>query len=67
MRSGIEVAKGVSLGGALPDIWIPESRYLTTKAYVGAAAAAAWSPGAWRTRRSCSSAGGPRAGFDVVG
>ncbi len=35
MRSGIDVAQGVSLGGALPDIWIPESRHLTTRAYVG--------------------------------
>lgn len=35
MRPGIDVAKGVSLGGALPDIWIPESRYLTTEPYVG--------------------------------
>ncbi|MDR7251573.1 hypothetical protein J2X46_000545 [Nocardioides sp. BE266] len=35
MRPGVDVAKGVSLGGALPDIWIPESRYLTTQAYIG--------------------------------
>ncbi|WP_374458135.1 substrate-binding domain-containing protein [Nocardioides sp.] len=35
LRPGIDVAKGVALGGAVPDIWIPESRFLTTKAYVG--------------------------------
>ncbi|WP_322921270.1 VWA domain-containing protein [Nocardioides renjunii] len=38
MRSGIDVAQGVSMGGALPDIWIPEARYLTTAAHLGPAA-----------------------------
>ncbi|RYB93160.1 VWA domain-containing protein [Nocardioides oleivorans] len=37
-RSGMEVAQGVSMGGALPDVWIPESRFLTTRAYLGPAA-----------------------------
>ena len=36
MRSGGEVALGVSTGGALPDIWIPESRLLLSRAYLGA-------------------------------
>jgi Mg-chelatase subunit ChlD len=36
VRSGIEVAAGVGLGGAqLPDVWIPEASYLTTPAYLG--------------------------------
>lgn len=35
VRAGIDVAKGVALGGAVPDIWIPESRFLTTQAYAG--------------------------------
>ena len=35
-RSGGEVALGVSTGGALPDIWIPESRLLLSRAYLGA-------------------------------
>ena len=35
MRSGGEVALGVSTGGALPDIWIPESRLLLSRAYLG--------------------------------
>ncbi len=38
MRSGIEVAAGVSLGGALPDIWIPETHFLMTPTYVGTTA-----------------------------
>lgn len=37
-RSGGEVALGVSMGGALPDIWIPESRFWLNRAYLGAAA-----------------------------
>jgi Mg-chelatase subunit ChlD len=36
-RGGMEVARGVSMGGALPDVWIPESRFLTTRAYLGPA------------------------------
>jgi len=36
MRSGGEVALGVSTGGDLPDIWIPESRLLVSRAYLGA-------------------------------
>ncbi|KQV64987.1 hypothetical protein ASC64_14875 [Nocardioides sp. Root122] len=35
MRSGIEVSLGIATGGDTPDIWIPEARYLTTKAYLG--------------------------------
>jgi hypothetical protein len=38
MRSGIDVARGVSMGGALPDVWIPEAHFLTTDAYLGEAA-----------------------------
>src|SRR5690349_5361020 len=37
MRSGIEVARGVSMGGALPDVWVPEAHFLTTDAYLGPA------------------------------
>lgn len=36
MRTGGEVASGVSTGGALPDIWIPESRFWLGRAYLGA-------------------------------
>lgn len=35
MRRGLAVALGVGTGGALPDIWIPESRFLTTERYLG--------------------------------
>src|SRR5829696_7053287 len=35
MRPGSEVALGVALGGALPDVWIPEAHFLMSKAYVG--------------------------------
>ncbi|NYE37363.1 Mg-chelatase subunit ChlD [Nocardioides cavernae] len=38
MRPGIEVAGSASLGGGLPDIWIPEARFLTSRAYLGDAA-----------------------------
>jgi Mg-chelatase subunit ChlD len=34
-RSGAEVALGVSTGGALPDIWIPESRIWLGRARLG--------------------------------
>lgn len=37
-RPGIAVAQGVSMGGDLPDIWIPEAHVLTTEAYLGRAA-----------------------------
>ena len=37
MRPGIAVAQGVSMGGELPDIWIPEAHVLTTEAYLGRA------------------------------
>lgn len=37
-RPGIAVAQGVSMGGDLPDIWIPEAHVLTTEAYLGQAA-----------------------------
>src|SRR5688572_21106632 len=37
-RPGIAVAQGVSMGGELPDIWIPEAHVLTTEAYLGRAA-----------------------------
>src|SRR6478735_6588249 len=37
MRSGIEVARGVSMGGTLPDVWVPESHFLATDAYLGPA------------------------------
>lgn len=36
MRTGGDVASGVSTGGALPDIWIPESRLWLGRAYLGA-------------------------------
>ena len=36
MRPGGEVVLGVAAGGALPDIWIPESRLLLGRAYLGA-------------------------------
>lgn len=35
VRSGAEVALGVSTGGALPDIWIPESRIWLGRARLG--------------------------------
>lgn len=38
MRTGTEVARGVSMGGELPDVWIPEAHFLTTEPYVGSAA-----------------------------
>ena len=37
LRPGIGVAQGVSMGGDLPDIWIPEAHVLTTEAYLGRA------------------------------
>lgn len=37
LRSGIEVARGVSMGGALPDVWVPEAHFLATEAYLGRA------------------------------
>jgi Mg-chelatase subunit ChlD len=37
VRSGAEVALGVSMGGALPDIWIPESRIWLGRARLGEA------------------------------
>jgi hypothetical protein len=38
VRSGAEVALGVSTGGALPDIWVPESRIWLGRARLGEAA-----------------------------
>lgn len=35
MRPGIEVAAAAALGGEVPDIWVPEARFLTTHAYLG--------------------------------
>ena len=35
-RTGGDVALGVSLGGALPDIWIPDSRLWLNPAFLGA-------------------------------
>ncbi|GAA5115370.1 substrate-binding domain-containing protein [Alloalcanivorax gelatiniphagus] len=35
MRSGIDVARGVSMGGELPDVWIPEAHFLTTEVFLG--------------------------------
>ena len=37
MRSGIEVARGVSMGGRVPDVWVPEAHFLATDAYLGPA------------------------------
>lgn len=37
LRPGIGVAQGVSMGGDLPDVWIPEAHVLTTEAYLGRA------------------------------
>lgn len=34
-RTGGEVARGVSTGGALPDIWIPDSRVWLGRAHLG--------------------------------
>ena len=34
-RPGIKVARGVALGGAVPDVWIPEAHFLLTQPYVG--------------------------------
>ena len=31
MRSGMEVARGASLGGRLPDVWIPEAHFVATE------------------------------------
>lgn len=36
-RSGIEVARGASMGGELPDVWIPEAHFVTTEAFLGRA------------------------------
>ena len=35
VRSGGDVARGVSTGGALPDLWIPESRFWLGHALLG--------------------------------
>ncbi len=35
VRGGLGVALGIATGGDVPDIWIPEARYLTTRAYLG--------------------------------
>ncbi|MBC2933754.1 VWA domain-containing protein [Nocardioides sp. zg-1228] len=37
MRSGVDVARSASMGGALPDVWIPEAHFLTATAYLGSA------------------------------
>jgi len=34
-RSGGDVARGVGTGGALPDLWIPESRFWLGRAWLG--------------------------------
>jgi hypothetical protein len=38
LRTGGEVARGVATGGALPDVWIPEARFWTTRTFLGEAA-----------------------------
>ncbi len=38
MRTGGEVARGVSMGGTLPDIWVPESRFWLGRPWMGAGA-----------------------------
>jgi hypothetical protein len=38
MRSGIEVSRGASLGGTVPDVWIPESHFVATESFLGKAA-----------------------------
>ena len=35
LRTGGDVARGVSTGGALPDVWIPESRFWATRTFLG--------------------------------
>jgi hypothetical protein len=35
LRPGIEVARGASLGGELPDVWIPEAHFVATEAFLG--------------------------------
>lgn len=37
-RSSGDVALGVSMGGVLPDIWIPESRFWLSRSYLGTGA-----------------------------
>lgn len=37
MRSGMEVSRGASMGGTLPDVWIPEAHFVTTEAFLGSA------------------------------
>ena len=37
LRSGMEVARGASLGSRLPDVWIPEAHFVATEAFLGRA------------------------------
>jgi hypothetical protein len=35
LRTGGEVAQGVATGGELPDVWMPEARFWTTRTFLG--------------------------------
>lgn len=59
VRSGSEVALGVATGGALPDVWIPESRIWLGRARLGEARVRVLAPSLART--PVLLVGGPRA------